>query len=58
MDGVRPVNAMGLGKAILAGLLVIALAVAAGLFLGDLVTSPQWQDAVRVAVLGALVLAG
>jgi len=45
-----------LGKTMLVGLLLVAVAVGFGLFLGDMVVSPNWQDAIRIAVLGGLVV--
>jgi len=44
-------------KTLLAGLLLITLAVAVGLFLGNAVFSPNWQAALRFTVIGGLVFA-
>lgn len=46
-----------LGKAILLGLVLTVFAAGLGLYLGNLVISPQWQDAIRLAGLGSVVVA-
>jgi O-antigen ligase len=43
-------------KAVLATLLLVLVAVAIGLYLGNWIVSPDWQAAMRWAVLGGLVL--
>jgi len=56
MNEVRSTKLIQLGKIILVSLLLITLAVAFGFFLGNLVISPNWQDAVRLVVLGGLIV--
>jgi len=56
MNETRSVKLIQLGKTIFAGLLLVALAAAFGLFWGSLASSPHWQNAVRIAVLGGLIV--
>ncbi|KPL16043.1 MAG: hypothetical protein AMJ93_16175 [Anaerolineae bacterium SM23_84] len=57
MDEARSAKWIQSGKTLLVGLLLIFLAVAFGLFLGNLVISPNWEDAVRLVVMGGLAVA-
>lgn len=57
MDEARSAKWIQSGKTLLVGLLLIFFAVAFGLFLGDLVISPNWEDAVRLVVMGGLAVA-
>lgn len=57
MDEARTAKWIQSGKTLLVGLLLIFLAVAFGLFLGNLVISPNWEDAVRLVVMGGLAVA-
>jgi O-antigen ligase len=57
MNEVRSEELIQSGKTLLIGLLLIIVAVAFGLFLGNLIMSPNWQDAVRLVVMGGLAVA-
>jgi len=56
MDEARFIKVVRLGKTLLAGLLLVALAIVFALFLGKLVVSPNWQDAVRLVAIGGLIV--
>jgi O-antigen ligase len=57
MNEARSAKLIQAGKPLLAGLLLIIVAVAFGLFLGNLMISPDWQDAVRLVFMGSLIVA-
>lgn len=48
MNKARSVKWMQWGKSVLAGIVLTGLAVAAGLYLGQLVLSPNWENAIRL----------
>jgi O-antigen ligase len=57
MNEVRSANWIETGKALVAGLLLLIVAVATGLYLGNVVVSPSWTNAVRLTVMGGLAMA-
>ncbi len=56
MSRVQSIGGIERAKTLLITLLLIILAVAVGLYLGNWIASPDWQAAVRFAVMGVLVL--
>jgi len=56
VDETQSVRLIDTGRTLLVGVVLIAVAAALGLFLGNLVTSPDWHDAVRMVLLGALAV--
>ena len=56
VDETQSVRLVDTGRMLLIGVVLITVAAALGLFLGNLVTSPDWHDAVRMVLLGALAV--
>jgi hypothetical protein len=54
MEEARSARLVGLGKTIVASLVVLAVTVGIGFVLGNTLITPNWQDAVRYTVMGAL----
>ena len=55
MNGVRTVKWVQVGKTIVTGLVLTAIAVVLGSYLGRLLMGPNWQDAIRFAGLGTVL---
>jgi len=56
MSRVQSIGGIERAKTLLITLLLIILAVAVGLYLGNWIASPDWRAAVRFAVMGVLML--
>ncbi len=54
MQQAQSARLIGLGKAIVAGVVVLIITVGLGFVLGNTIITPNWQDAVRYTVMGAL----
>ena len=54
MEEARSVSLVGLGKTIVAAVVMLIITVAVGYALGSALISPNWQDAVRYTVMGGL----
>ncbi len=55
MNGVRTVKWVQVGKTIAIGVVLTAIAVAFGSYLGSILMGPNWQDAIRLVGLGGVL---
>jgi len=54
MEEAQSAGLVGLGKAIIVSLVILAITLGLGFVLGNALISPNWQDAVRYTIMGAL----